>query len=24
MGLHFAGEWPGLQLDLWAIMEDRR
>lgn len=24
MGLHFAGEWPNLQLDLWAIMEDRR
>lgn len=24
MGLHFAGDWPGLQLDLWAIMEDRR
>ena len=24
MGLHFAGDWPDLQLDLWAIMEDRR
>ena len=24
IGLHFAGDWPGLQLDLWAIMEDRR
>jgi type VI secretion system protein ImpJ len=24
MGLHFAGLWPGLELDLWAIMEDRR
>jgi type VI secretion system protein ImpJ len=24
MGLHFSGDWPGLQLDLWAIMEDRR
>lgn len=24
VGLHFAGDWPGLQLDLWAIMEDRR
>jgi type VI secretion system protein ImpJ len=24
MGLHFAGDWPELQLDLWAIMEDRR
>ncbi len=24
MGLHFAGEWPQLQLDLWAIQEDRR
>ena len=23
IGLHFAGEWPELQLDLWAIMEDR-
>ena len=24
MGLHFAGLWAGLELDLWAIMEDRR
>jgi type VI secretion system protein ImpJ len=24
LGLHFAGDWPDLQLDLWAIMEDRR
>lgn len=24
IGLHFAGDWPELQLDLWAIMEDRR
>lgn len=24
IGLHFAGDWPDLQLDLWAIMEDRR
>ncbi|MYZ49402.1 type VI secretion system baseplate subunit TssK [Propylenella binzhouense] len=24
VGLHFAGDWPGLELDLWAIMEDRR
>ncbi len=23
IGLHFAGEWPELELDLWAIMEDR-
>ena len=23
IGLHFAGEWPDLELDLWAIMEDR-
>jgi type VI secretion system protein ImpJ len=24
MGLHFAGDWPDLQLDLWAIQEDGR
>ena len=24
IGLHFAGEWPELELDLWALMEDRR
>src|SRR5262245_14624306 len=24
LGLHFSGDWPDLQLDLWAIMEDRR
>jgi type VI secretion system protein ImpJ len=24
VGLHFAGNWPDLQLDFWAIMEDRR
>jgi type VI secretion system protein ImpJ len=24
IGLHFAGDWPDLQLDFWAIMEDRR
>ena len=24
MGLHFAGDWPGLVLDLWAIVEERR
>ncbi|MBC8129699.1 MAG: type VI secretion system baseplate subunit TssK, partial [Rhizobiaceae bacterium] len=23
VGLHFSGDWPELQLDLWAIMEDR-
>ncbi len=24
MGMHLSGDWPGLELDLWAIMEDRR
>lgn len=24
IALHFAGNWPGLQLDLWAIMDDQR
>lgn len=24
LGLHFAGDWPELALDLWAIMEERR
>ncbi|PXA96872.1 type VI secretion system baseplate subunit TssK [Nostoc sp. 3335mG] len=24
LGLHFSGDWPNLQLDLWAIMEERR
>ncbi|KRA53071.1 type VI secretion protein [Devosia sp. Root635] len=24
MGLHFAGEWPNLKLELWAIMENRQ
>lgn len=24
IGLHFAGDWPGLKLDLWAILETRR
>lgn len=24
IGLHFAGDWPDLQLDLWAILGDRR
>ncbi len=24
LGLHFAGEWPNLALDLWAIVENRR
>ncbi|MGR3468208.1 MAG: type VI secretion system baseplate subunit TssK, partial [Shimia sp.] len=23
MGMHFAGAWPGLQLELWAIPEER-
>lgn len=23
IGLHFAGDWPELELDLWAIMEDK-
>ena len=23
IGLHFAGNWPDLKLDLWAIMENR-
>jgi len=23
IGLHFAGDWPDLELDLWAIMEDK-
>lgn len=24
IGMHFSGDWPNLQLELWAIMEDRR
>jgi len=24
MGMHFSGDWPDLQLELWAILEDRR
>ena len=23
IGLHFAGDWPALQLELWAVLEDR-
>jgi type VI secretion system protein ImpJ len=24
IGMHFSGEWPDLQLELWAVLEDRR
>jgi type VI secretion system protein ImpJ len=24
IGMHFSGDWPDLELELWAIMEDRR
>lgn len=24
IGMHFSGDWPGLELDLWAILEDKR
>jgi type VI secretion system protein ImpJ len=24
IGMHFAGDWPQLELELWAILEDRR
>ncbi|WP_034996125.1 type VI secretion system baseplate subunit TssK [Beijerinckia mobilis] len=24
IGIHFSGDWPDLELDLWAIREDRR
>jgi type VI secretion system protein ImpJ len=24
IGMHFSGEWPGLELDLWAIREEAR
>jgi type VI secretion system protein ImpJ len=24
MGMHFSGDWPDLELELWAILEDRR
>src|SRR5579863_10122743 len=24
IGLHFAGDWPDLQMELWAVREDRR
>jgi type VI secretion system protein ImpJ len=24
LGMHFAGDWPELQMELWAIREDRR
>jgi type VI secretion system protein ImpJ len=24
IAMHFSGEWPDLELDLWAVMEDRR
>lgn len=23
IGMHFSGDWPGLALELWAILEDR-
>lgn len=24
IGMHFSGDWPELQLELWAVLEDRR
>jgi type VI secretion system protein ImpJ len=24
IGLHFAGDWPQLELELWAVLEDRK
>ncbi|MFS8036521.1 type VI secretion system baseplate subunit TssK [Xanthobacter sp. AM11] len=24
IGMHFSGDWPGLSLELWAVLEDRR
>ncbi|SON55888.1 type VI secretion protein, family [Hartmannibacter diazotrophicus] len=24
IGIHFSGEWPNLELDLWAILEEQR
>src|SRR5271165_526227 len=24
LGMHFAGDWPELQMELWAVREDRR
>ena len=24
IGMHFSGDWPDLQLELWAVLEDRR
>ncbi len=24
IGMHFSGDWPGLALELWAVLEDRR
>ena len=24
IGMHFAGDWPELQMELWAVREDRR
>lgn len=24
IGMHFSGDWPGLNLELWAVLEDRR
>lgn len=24
IGMHFSGDWPGLELELWAILEERR
>jgi type VI secretion system protein ImpJ len=24
IGMHFSGDWPGLELDLWAVKEDAR
>jgi type VI secretion system protein ImpJ len=24
IGMHFSGEWPELQLELWAILGDSR
>jgi type VI secretion system protein ImpJ len=24
IGLHFSGDWPELQLELWAVLGDRR
>ena len=24
IGMHFSGDWPELELELWAVLEDRR